>query len=284
MRRLTFASSRSVLSFALAVALPFALGAAGCGGQLRPADGESVAADSAPTPTLSFAADWSVTQSAPVVAGAAAVIHYDPARLPNCRATYHGFPAWGITVYYAVDGGQAFYAPVTTFTNGRVIAVDASILVPPGHDLAVWFEASDEYGCTQWDSSYGNNFHFAAAEAPTVHFRWPAWSDDQSAPLVAGSDLLIDYDIRRLPGCRAPVPSGEQQWDVVANYQFDGGAVAIASLTTAPNSYTRIQAPAHLQAPPGASTMTLWFENHDSTGCQTWDSAYGANYHFVFDR
>jgi hypothetical protein len=266
------------------LALLTASGVTACGGQLRPAEGETVAADSVATPTLSFGADWSVTQSAPVVAGASAVIHYDPARLPNCRAVYHGFPAWGISAYYAVDGGQAFTAPVTQFVNGTVVAVDATIVVPPGHDLAVWFSNSDEYGCSQWDSSYGNNFHFSVTESvPALHFRWPSWSVEQSAPLAAGSDILVDYDIRRLPYCRQDY-NGMQTWDVTFNYRFDGGAAQSASVTTSPNDYNRVQAPARITTPTGARSMDVWFENHDRTGCQTWDSAYGSNYHFAFDR
>lgn len=259
--------------------------AAGCSGQLRNADSEiSAAASASPSPMLAFAADWSVTQSAPVLSGGTAIIHYDVARLPNCRATYHGLPAWGISAYWAVDGGQAFTAPVTTFQNGQVVAVDLTFNVPPGRDLALWFSASDEYGCQQWDSNYAQNFHFAlVADAPALHFRWPSWQNDQSAPLAAGHDFLVDYDIRRLPSCRQDY-NGLQTWDVTVQYRFDGGAVQSASLTSSPNDYTRIQAPARIAAPQGASTVHLWFENHDRTGCEMWDSAYGANYRFSIDR
>jgi uncharacterized protein YraI len=263
--------------------------AAGCGGQPRNSDSEITSADSTPTapppaPTLTFAADWSVAQSGPVLSGDKAIIHYDVARLPNCRATYHGLPAWGISAYYAVDGGQAFNVPVTQFQNGTVVGIDATFNVPPGRDLAVWFGASDEYGCQQWDSSYGQNFHFAlVADAPTLHFRWPSWQTEQSAPLASGRDFLVDYDIRRLPFCRQDY-NGMQTWDVIVQYQFDGGAVQSASLTSAPNDYSRAQAPARLSVPAGAATVELWFENHDRTGCQTWDSAYGANYRFSIDR
>lgn len=261
---------------------------AGCGGQaqtgsaeLAAADTNAARADTTTPPTLSFAADWSITQSGPIVAAGRATIHYDPARLPNCRATYQGFPAWGITASWAVDGGQAFSQPVTTFQNGAVVPIDVTFDVPPGADLAVWFFASDEYGCTQWDSNYGRNFHFALVDdAPIVHFPFPGWSENQSAPLVAGHDFIVDYDIRRLSTCRQDY-NGIQTWDVTVNYRFDGGAVQSASLTTAPNDYQRLQAPARLTAPKGASTVDLWFENTDRTGCETWDSAYGANYRFA---
>ncbi|HWE29786.1 MAG TPA: DUF6209 family protein [Polyangia bacterium] len=262
--------------------------AAGCGGQAQDPSAEVAAADTTSTsstpPTLSFAADWSVTQSAPVVSGGKATIHYDIARLPNCRMQYEGGPAWGIVAYWAVDGGQAFSQPVTQLQNGDNVPVDVTFDVPPGADLAVWFYASDEGGCSQWDSSYGRNFHFAlVADAPAIHFRWPAWSDDQSAPLVAGHDFLVDYDIRRLPFCRQDY-NGLQTWDVTVGYRFDGGAAASASLTTTPNDYQRVQAPARIAAPAGAATVELWFVNDDRTGCQTWDSAYGTNYRFALVR
>ncbi|MGZ3405519.1 MAG: DUF6209 family protein [Polyangia bacterium] len=258
---------------------------AGCGGQLQPAQVEVASADTAaPPPTLSFAADWSVAQSASVLSGGRATVHYDVARLPNCRATYHGFPAWGISAYWAVDGGQAFSAPVTQFQNGQVVPVDATFDVPPGRDLAMWFSNSDEYGCSEWDSSYGRNFHFALVEnAPAVHFRFPGWTDDQSAPLRAGGEFLVDYDIRRLPYCRQDY-NGYQTWDVTVGWRFDDGSAGSATLTASPNDYQRVQAPARITAPTGAHSVQLWFENHDRTGCQSWDSAYGTNYRFDLVR
>jgi hypothetical protein len=257
---------------------------AGCGGQLRNTDSEITSADTAATATLTFAADWSVTQSAPVVSGGKATIHYDLERLPHCRAQYHGGPAWGIVAFWAVDGGQAFTAPVEQFQGGVNVPVDVTLDVPPGGDLAVWFLNSDEFGCSEWDSNYGRNFHFALVQAaPAIHFRWPGWSDDQSAPLRAGGDFLVDYDIRRLPYCRQDY-NGLQSWDVTVGYRFDDGTSGSASLTATPTDYQRIQAPAHLAAPTGATSVELWFENHDRTGCQSWDSAYGSNYRFALVR
>src|SRR5437667_3996645 len=135
---------------------------AGCGGQLQPAsDAEQSAAETARPPALlAFNADWSVTQSAHVVSGGQATIHYDLARLPHCRAWYHGFAAWGISAYWSVDGGNAFTQPVVQRSGQDLVPVDVTFEVGAGHDLAVWFHASDEYGCAEWDSSYGNNFHF----------------------------------------------------------------------------------------------------------------------------
>ena len=85
-----------------------------------------------------------------------------------------------------------------------------------------------------------------------MHFRFPGWTDDQSAPLAAGRDFLVDYDIRRLPYCRQDY-NGMQTWDVTVGYRFDGGAAQSATLTTAPNDYQRVQAPARIAVPADAS-------------------------------
>jgi Family of unknown function (DUF6209) len=268
-----------------AVAVVFTAAVAGCGGLPPPATAEAVAADSAPTPLLVFAADWSVTQSAPVVAGGKAIVRYDIARLPHCRAWYHGFPAWSIIASWAVDGGYAYTQPVVARdASGQMVGVDLPIDVPPGRDLALWFHASDEYGCSEWDSRWGANFHFALADGPpAVHFRWPGWGVEELPQLRAGQDFLVDYDIRRLPSCRQDY-NGYQTWDVTVGYRFDDGTSGSASLTAAPQGYQRVPAPARLTAPAGAQAVELWFESHDRTGCQQWDSAYGANYKFSLEQ
>ena len=253
----------------------------GCGVGPGGAPAELRSADTAPSPTLVFAADGSLTPSAPIVSGGQAVIRYDLSRLPDCRAWYRGYPAWNIVAYWSTDGGAVASAPVTRLdADGQRVATDVTFTVPPGHDLALWFHASDESGCSQWDSDYGRNYHVALAPgAPTVHFRWPGWSHDVDGTLAAGADVIIDYDIRRLPTCRQDY-NGYQTWDVTVGYRFDGGAAASASLTATPSDSERVQAPARIAAPAGARTMELWFENHDRTGCQTWDSDFGANYTF----
>jgi hypothetical protein len=251
---------------------------AGCGGQVQNGASELRAAATTALPTLSFGADWSVTQSAPVVSGGKATVHYDIARQPRCRTWYMGQPAWDIEARWSSDGGIEHAQPVTAVVNGQRVGVDITIDVPPGHDLALWFHNSDESGCSDWDSNYGRNFHFALAPgAPALHFAWPGWSWSVDGAPAAGGDLVVDYDIRRQPYCRQDY-NGLQTWDVTVGYRFDGGAAASASLTTTPTDYQRVQAPARLTVPAGARAMELWFENHDRTGCQTWDSSYGNNY------
>src|SRR5688572_14234308 len=101
------------------------------------------AAATAEVPVLTFAADWSETQSGPLVAGSPAKIRFALERLPQCRAIYHGGPAWGITANWTAEDGYARSAGVTRYEGGVNVAVDVDLLVPFGRELSVWFFNSD---------------------------------------------------------------------------------------------------------------------------------------------
>jgi hypothetical protein len=266
---------KDVLTLFLAtIALAAAALLAGCTGA------SDIASTSAATstPMISFNSDWSI-QSDPIVGGSTAILHYDPARLPQCRAVYEGFPAWGITATWQADGGFARSAPVTQFANGTVSAVDATFRVPFGRDLAVWFFASDEFGCTAYDSDYGRNFHFAisAPSEPVIHFK-SDWTNPVDGSLRAGADFLVDYDLLRSPYCRADY-NGYQTWEVTAHARFSDGSRQDQPVTEVVGSNGRGPAPARFHAPAGGS-VELWFENTDRTGCDAWDSNYSRNYRF----
>jgi hypothetical protein len=131
-------------------------------------------------PTLSFERDWSVAQSAPLVKGGAMRIHYDPRRLPDCRAqSATGKDMWRIVGYFSLDEVTPLHdaIPVTRLEgNGRLrppseVAFDAVLEVPlgtfnRGHDLGLWFVNTDDTGCTAYDSNFGGNFHFVIQDAP----------------------------------------------------------------------------------------------------------------------
>jgi hypothetical protein len=237
----------------------------------------SSAADA--TPLLSFGADWSVTASAPVTSGGKATIHYDLSRMPKCRTWYRGFPAWDIVAFYAVDGGTARSVALTKLEGTTRTAVDPTIDVGPGKRLSIWFHASDESGCSQWDSAYEANYNFPLAVGDAALRFESNWTTTTIGTPRAGQPLLISFDTTRLWQCRSTY-NGMQAWDIVAHYRFDGGAEQFASLTATENG-TRISLPAKLTPPAGARHIELWFENHDRTGCRAWDSHYGANYTFA---
>jgi len=57
------------------------------------------------TPVISFNANWSISESAPLVVGGQAQIAYDASRLPQCRTTApDGTPTWSITGYHRLGG------------------------------------------------------------------------------------------------------------------------------------------------------------------------------------
>lgn len=237
------------------------------------------AAASAATPIVTFGADWSITQSAPLVAGQPAILRYDTNRQPLCRAVYHGLPAWAITGSFRGDDS----ANVTTVVvnNGSIATnvVDVAITVPYGPDLSIWFHSSDEYGCSSWDSNYGQNYHFAVQSPPTLHFK-AGGPESLAGTLQSGQPLAVDYDLNRLTTCRSTY-QGYQAWSISVHYRFDGGPVTTAALTQ-PADYNRLgPLTAVLAAPAGAHTVEMWFENNDAQGCQAWDSRYGQNYSYT---
>jgi len=109
---------------------------------------------------LAFNADWSETQSAAIHAGDQVVIHYAPSRLSQCQGSTGGNAVWSVTGYYQVDGGSVKQLLVTRSSGSSIVAADPLVTVPRGSDLAMWFSATNIWGCNQYDSNMGDNYHF----------------------------------------------------------------------------------------------------------------------------
>ncbi|HEX4459560.1 MAG TPA: DUF6209 family protein [Polyangia bacterium] len=218
-----------------------------------------------------------------LTAGGEAIVHYDLARLPTCRATDLQVPAWNVIANWRVDNGLAVSQSVTTDTSSTTrVGTDITIAVQPGHALDLWFYDSDDTACQTWDSNYGRNYSFPIEPGPpTVRFPWPSFDPVVVDTLRAGGPILIDYDIRRLAECRGHDDQA-LAWDVIAFYSFDGAPAQSQSLTTPSSSTDRMQTPITIMAPAGAATLTVWFENENNDNtCRAWDSRYGANYVFA---
>lgn len=112
------------------------------------------------SPVVSFETDWTESQSAAIHAGDALIVHYDPVRLNRCSGSTHGNAAWAITGYYSIDGGEAHSFAASKPDGGTLLAADPAITVGEGRDLALWFEATSIWGCHDWDSDFGANYHF----------------------------------------------------------------------------------------------------------------------------
>ena len=232
-------------------------------------------------PVISFSAEGSVTQSALLIPGSLAKVHYDTSRLKTCRGLN-----WNIMLSYQADATEAHSFEL--LVNG--VATDLMFTVPLGHDLAIWFDNEDSSGCSDSDSRNGNDYHFSIAPPPggVIHFqsgdsiKMDGTTDGTATgPLPADEPILVDYDLSRLPECRA-AKNGRQTWDVIANWRFDQGVIESDSLTRAvANGTERIANLLELTPPAGSQRLEMWFENSDGSGCARSDSNFGNN--FIFE-
>jgi hypothetical protein len=279
-------SKSGIVKFRSAFAvLPLAVFAFGCSSASNEnATSGSQADTTSTTPDFVFDGTWGYHGDGTRTPGAIANIVYDTSRLSKCRATTDGVAAWAIVAFVSADGGAAKQYPLPAVDGS---AVSVPIEIPYATDMAIWFEATDDSGCTQWDSNYGNNFHFNV-ETPTrtvVHFNSNFTTSVQSAPgldfpLQSGAVVDIDYDFARLPQCRS-YSGNVPAWQITLFYQRNGGTPVSDDLNVAVDNNFRVQQPGHIELPAGTTSLTVWFENDDTYGCNAWDSDYGQNYTFA---
>jgi uncharacterized protein YraI len=127
-------------------------------------DGANYAFDIAQRAGVSYAAfEASGANDLParIEAGDQLVVHYEPERLAECAGSTAGMAAWSVTLFYQVDGGAKKQLLVTRASGPDLLPSDPEITVPRGHDLAMWFEAVNRWGCHAYDSALGANYHIA---------------------------------------------------------------------------------------------------------------------------
>ena len=111
--------------------------------------------------TVHFLSDWSQQQVGDIRAGEPLLIDYDPQRLPHCRSYRHGQPSWSVVVYLRFHpGGQT--------ESGRVAPGPELFKVTvPGdaRKIEIWFNNTDQSGCSSWDSQYGQNYWLDTASS-----------------------------------------------------------------------------------------------------------------------
>lgn len=100
----------------------------------------------------------SVTRAPP--ADGALYLVYDPQRLPQCRATKYGRPAWGLAPYVRAPGSGPFEAQSLQrleagLENGPLLT---AVFHAATKGLEVYVVNSDAAGCVAWDSHFGQNF------------------------------------------------------------------------------------------------------------------------------
>jgi len=96
-----------------------------------------------------------------VNAGDQLVVHYEPERLAQCAGSTAGNAAWSVTLNYQIDGGAVKKLLATRADGPNLVPADPEITLPRGRDLALWFEATNRWGCHAYDSNNSANYHIA---------------------------------------------------------------------------------------------------------------------------
>jgi hypothetical protein len=242
--------------------------------EIAAAGGKSNDAQTA-TPRIVFPDEGAPRVEGTLRAGGAAVVRYDVDRLPGCRGTIGGRPAWSIAIHYLDDDGEFTTVGVS---EGR----DVTITLPRTRgELELYATVHNRSGCIAYDSNYGANHHFALAPAAaraTLRFRADG-GVDVDGTLRGGGELEVVYDAERLTTCRAR-QAGHDAWMLWAGFKTDVSGTRAKALTQLEGSDNAI-VPALFAIPPSAHTVELWFENSDATGCRDWDSNGGSNHRFA---
>lgn len=227
---------------------------------------------------LHFTDDWQIARAGgPLVAGNTVEVEYDDARLTQCRGEQNGAPAWSITGYHQLEDG-----PVGDFEAGGHSPSQGTekpvFTAADSGDLALWFHNTSVWGCSAYDSNYGDNWHVQVGAS--LSFK-TGWITEALGTPRSGAQLVVAYDPARLPECRG-TKYGVDAWNIRLHYRFDGGPEQTAMLTALQGN-VQVPVPAVLDAPADAAGVEMWFENQSYFGCQKWDSRFGENYHFVLE-
>jgi len=140
----------------------------------------------------------------------------------------------------------------------------------------------------------GNSFTIAddgllctdfAPHQGTVIFRGD-FKQEQRGALIPGGELLVDYELYRLPGCFSSTYNGVPAWETTAYVRFlPSGTLVQAALRDGQDA-TGAWHHKLLRAsiPLDATEAQLWFLNSGAHCSSAWDSNFGDNYRFAVRR
>jgi hypothetical protein len=246
-------------------------------------------------PMVWFSSTTGVTQTAPLVAGQPASVHYEYARNTSCRGT--NWIMNGFLKGFNVDQHQTSFPGNATDTY-----FDIHMVLPFGPGLDFWFNNEDQNGCKTWDSNGGNNYNFAMADTNTrIHFAGynannnPYWTTAgqvyKDSGVAKGVTIGVDYEINRvLCGSldrygRVPTGTSVLMW-----YNFDSftGTYTKVDLLGTPYGVAssvngvagKVYVAPTIALPSNISKLYVYFESTDGNGCHKYDSNGGANWVF----
>lgn len=258
--------------------------AMGCSAETASSDPASEDSEVQSEATLKLTADFKMQVIGRPTAGKGLRVEYALERLPQCRGNVGGGgPGWTITGFYSENGGPAkTFDPTALTEDGKDrIAKPATIALKQGGDLALWFEVTSRFGCHEYDSAFGNNYHLDVAGAPpdaeaSIVFD-KTGAPRQEGALKAGGKVKIRYEQDRLPDCRRS-QGGHPQWSITGFSQV-GSAEPQTFQTGRPDGSDREEIDAILDL-PRSGELALWFQVVSVGGCMKYDSNGSANYKF----
>ncbi len=112
--------------------------------------------------TLTFQDDWTIEQSAPLIAGSQVRIRYAKKRLlTGSDLSTIGPHSFNLTGYFRVNGG----APTSFDLGGRRspsegFAEQTVTLPRDARKVELWFQRGNIYGAPKYDSDFGRNYGF----------------------------------------------------------------------------------------------------------------------------
>jgi len=120
--------------------------------------------------SLWFYDNWDEGSGGLLRQGGYLLVHYDIDRLPECRNTHNGYPAWDTEANLRfLPGGELVTGSVRDFVtnNGtptnEAFDVPLEVQIPMGAtSVEVWFRNFSGAGstCETWDSNYGENYRY----------------------------------------------------------------------------------------------------------------------------
>lgn len=125
---------------------------------------------------LRFHPDFTHEASGPLFAGHALELHYALERLPDCRGTHNGHPAWSLEAHARfLPSGAEVEGEVRAFESDRGVPTTVARSVPLRMDIPegterveLWFSNATGAGsgCLAYDSRFGENYSFLVHRAP----------------------------------------------------------------------------------------------------------------------
>ena len=240
------------------------------------------------------AANGGITQTAPLVAGQPAIVHYMYARNKSCRGA-----SWSMQGYlkgFNIDVHTTSWSGVSTDTF-----FDQQVIMPFSSGVDLWFNNTDS-GCNIYDSNGGSNFNFGISNvSPTLHFTGPnasvspystgnwQWFSDSS--LHGGMTVSVDYELDRVV-CgsldrygRVPAGTTATMYTSFDNGPFDAGVSLLGLPYDVPGAINgasgRVYVPPQINIPAGSHKTSIYFDSTDGSGCHKYDSG-GSNFNFSY--